>query len=177
MVVVYRVHGGAAFVDGGERRVFIITQYLYTFITEPKTALIFVQKKGEYKMQRYYGCGYKAAWVDAFESTETRETRTFGGFTLHNGQVFGRDKKGQFILTRIIECSEGKEGLYATILLYRRHNERGWVLEWERSDTTVNAIVMYRKHNPYARITRESRESHVNPLQEVKGQKYFQLLT
>ena len=128
-------------------------------------------------MQRYYGCGYKAAWVDAFESTETRETRNFGGFTLHNGQVFGRDKKGQFILTRIIECSEGKEGLYATILLYRRHNERGWVLEWERSDTTVNAIVMYRKHNPYARITRESRESHVNPLQEVKGQKYFQLLT
>ena len=125
-------------------------------------------------MQRYFGAGYKSAWVNVFESTETRKTRTFGGFTLHNGQVFGKDENGQFVLTNIVERSDGKSGVYATILLYRRHNERGWVLEWERSDTTVNAIVMYRKHNPHARITRESRECYVNPLQEVKGQKYFQ---
>ena len=125
-------------------------------------------------MQRYYGCGYKAAWVDAFESTEKRKTRKFYGFTLHDGQVFGKDEKSPFILTRIVEASDGKSGVYAEVLIYRLHQERGWILQWERSVATVNAIVMYRKHNPHARITRESREGRVNPLQEVKGQKYFQ---
>lgn len=124
--------------------------------------------------RRYFGNGYKSAWVDCFESTETRKTRTFGGFTLHNGQVFGKDENGQFVLTNIVERSDGKSGVYATILLYRRHNERGWVLQWERSVTTVNAIVMYKKHNWNCKVTRESKESNVNRLQEVKGQKYFQ---
>ena len=125
----------------------------------------------------FYGYGYKSCWVESVELKGNREKRTFYGFTLHKNQVFGKDAKSPFVLTRIVEESSGKEGVYATVQLYRLHQERGWVLEWERSDTTVNAIVMYRKHNPYARITRESRESHVNPLQEVKGQKYFQLLT
>lgn len=129
-------------------------------------------------MQRYFGCGEKTAWVDVFESTETRKTRTFGGFTLHNGQVFGRDQISPFILTNIVEESSGKSGVYATVLLWRQHIERGWVLQWERSVTTVNAIDMYIDnciaHNWRVKITRESAESKVNPLQEVKGQKYFQ---
>ena len=128
-------------------------------------------------MQRYFGKGYKSAWVDCFESTETRKTRNFGGFTLHNGQVFGKDEKSPFILTRIVEESSGKSGVYAEVLMYRLHNERGWILQWERSVTTVNAIVMYKKHNWNCKVTRESKERKVNPLQEVKGQKYFQLLT
>ena len=128
-------------------------------------------------MQRYFGKGYKSAWVDCFESTETRKTRNFGGFTLHNGQVFGKDENGQFVLTRIVERADGKSGVYATVLIYRRHNERGWILQWERSVATVNAIVMYKKHNWNCKVTRESKEKKVNPLQEVKGQKYFQLLT
>lgn len=129
-------------------------------------------------MQRYFGNGYKSEWVDCFESTETRKTRTFGGFTLHNGQVFGKDENGQFVLTNIVERSDGKSGVYATVLLYRRHNERGWILQWERSVTTVNAIDMYIDnciaHNWRVKVTRESTERNVNPLQEVKGQKYFQ---
>lgn len=128
-------------------------------------------------MQRYFGKGYKSAWVDAFESTETRKTRTFHGFTLHDGQVFGKDEKSPFILTRIVEESSGKSGVYAEVLMYRLHNERGWILQWERSVATVNAIVMYKKHNWNCKVTRESKERKVNPLQEVKGQKYFQLLT
>ncbi len=124
--------------------------------------------------RRHFGAGYKSAWVDAFESTETRKTRTFGGFTLHNGQVFGRDQISPFILTNIVEESSGKSGVYATVLLWRQDKNRGWVLQWERSVTTVNAIVMYKKYNWNPRITRESKESKINPLQEVKGQKYFQ---
>ncbi len=128
-------------------------------------------------MQRYFGNGYKSAWVDAFESTETRKTRKFYGFTLHDGQVFGKDEKSPFILTRIVEESSGKSGVYAEVLIYRLHQERGWILQWERSVATVNAIVMYKKHNWNCKVTRESKESKVNPLQEVKGRKYFQLLT
>ena len=136
------------------------------------TRFYFLYRKKEKKM-KYFGYGYKSCWVESAE----REKRTFYGFTLHKNQVFGKDRISPFVLTRIVEESSGKEGFYATVQIYRLHKERGWILCWERSDTTVNAIVMYRKHNPYARITRESRESHVNPLQEVKGQKYFQLLT
>lgn len=122
---------------------------------------------------RYFGYGYKSCWVESAE----REKRTFYGFTLHKNQVFGKDRISPFVLTRIVERSDGKSGVYATVQLYRLHKERGWYLTWERSDTTVNAIDVYKRNNRNCRVTRESAECNVNPLQEVKGQKYFQLLT
>lgn len=132
-------------------------------------------------MQRYFGCGERTAWVDVVQVSKERKKRTFHGFTLYNGQVFGVDRKSPFVLTNIVERSDGKSGVYATVLLYRRHNERGWILQWERSVTTVNAIDAYIdnciEHNWRVKITRESAESKVNSLQEVKGTKYFVLLT
>lgn len=129
-------------------------------------------------MQRYFGCGEKTAWVDVVQVSKERKKRTFHGFTLYNGQVFGADRKSPFVLTNIVERSDGKSGVYATILLWRFDCKAGWILQWERSVTTVNAIDMYIDnciaHNWRVKITRESAESKVNPLQEVKGQKYFQ---
>lgn len=129
----------------------------------------------------YYGFGNKNAWVDFVQLKGERKSRTFHGFTLYRNQIFGKDLKGAFVLTNVVEDKSGKSGIYATILLWRLDKNRGWIQQWERSDTTVNALDLYYKRctmrERYARITRESRESHVNPLQEVKGQKYFQLLT
>lgn len=125
-------------------------------------------------MQRYFGCGEKTAWVDVVQVSKERKKRTFHGFTLYNGQVFGVDRKSPFVLTNIVERSDGKSGVYATVLLWRFDCKAGWILQWERSVATVNAIVMYKKHNWNCKVTRESAESKVNPLQEVKGQKYFQ---
>lgn len=124
--------------------------------------------------RRYFGKGYKSEWCDVFQATETRKTRTFHGFTLHDGQIFGKDEKSPFILTNIVEESSGKSGVYAEILLWRQDIERGWILKWDRCVATVNAIVMYKKYNWNCKVTRESKESNVNRLQEVKGQKYFQ---
>ena len=118
-----------------------------------------------------YGNG---AWCEIAE----RDKRTFMGFTLRKNQVFGRDEKSPYIVTNLVADSSGERGIHSDLLIYRFDPCHGWVQVWQpKSKTTVYAIVMYRMHNPYARITRESRESHVNPLQEVKGQKYYQLLT
>ena len=131
-------------------------------------------------MQKFFGRGDKRAWLDVVEISKDRKKRTFFGFTIYNGQVYGRDEKSPFVLTNIVERDDGKSGIYATILLWRKEAERGWILQWERSVTTVNAIDAYIdnciKHNWRVRITRESKEEIINPLQEVKGQKYFQLL-
>ena len=180
MVVVYRVHGGAAFVDGGERRVFYYNAITIHIYNRAEKGSYFCTEKEKTKMI-YYGFGNKNAWVDFVQLKGERKSRTFHGFTLYRNQIFGKDLKGAFVLTNVVEDSSGKSGIYATILLWRLDKKRGWVQQWERSDTTVNALDLYYKRctmrERYARITRESRESHVNPLQEVKGQKYFQLLT
>ena len=137
-----------------------------------------MKKKGTI---RYFGRGDKTCWVDFVQLKGERKSRTFHGFTLYKYQIFGKDLKGAFILTNVVENADRKGGSYAEILLWRLDKERGWILQWERGETVVNALEMYydicNEHGWYARITRESRESHVNPLQEVKGQKYFQLLT
>lgn len=117
-----------------------------------------------------YFYGKNGAWCEVVG----REKRTFMGYTLHKNQVFGRDKKSPFVVTHIVTDAAGQKGIHATLRLHRLDPNRGWIEVWEYSQTSMNAIVMYRKHNPHARITRESRECYVNPLQEVKGQKYFQ---
>ena len=127
-------------------------------------------------------CMYgKGAWCESVELKGERKSRTFHGFTMRKNQVFGKDKDGAYILTRIVEESSGCSGVYAEILLWRSDGERGWYQRWERNETTVNAMDLYYKNmtekHIRVKVTRESRESNVNPLQEVKGQKYFQLLT
>lgn len=117
--------------------------------------------------------GKNGAWCETCE----REKRTFMGFTMHKNQVFGRDSKSPFVVTHIVTDAAGQKGVHSTLRFYRLDPERGWIEVWEYSQTTINAIILYRKHNPRSRITRESRKGYVNPLQEVKGQKYFQLLT
>lgn len=116
--------------------------------------------------------GAKGAWCEAVE----REKRTFMGFTLYKNQVFGKDEKGAFVLPHLTADANGMRGVHSTLLIYRLDLNRGWVQVWEYSQTTINAMILFHKMNRRARTVRHSQNGYRNPLSEVKGTKYFQVI-
>lgn len=62
--------------------------------------------------------------------------RKLDGFTLKPGMYAGRDARGLWISTRVLQ--KGDPGRH--MRLFRLDPARGWVAEWESSETTREII-------------------------------------
>lgn len=69
--------------------------------------------------------------------TKAEKKQNYHGFKIQVGHIFGRDDQSPFVATGKV-CSDG------SMMLWREHIERGWIIEYEISATT-QAVCQIRK--------------------------------
>ena len=97
----------------------------------------------------------------------------YHGFTLREGQYYGRDDKGYFVATRTLlkgDCSR-------SMRMFRLDVNRGWLPSWEASTTTQTVLRATFAANPRAHFVYElgCDESKQNMQAEVKNAKSYAL--
>ena len=122
------------------------------------------------------GCFAEVATVSKTKRASSKPFRNWiNNSILYNGQVFGRDEVGYYIVRGIVFREHDKHGYNATMMIYRLNLKRGWIACWENSHTTRTAYFLFRQNNKSA-ITTVETSAPRNRLAEVKGTKYYQLI-